>query len=93
VVIYFLALIFSLFYQTGMNKYSKAIAGYLAKSDITQIAFAVSINKSAVAVHRYVQGHRFPDAKTAKAISKATGGKIPFEAWEAVAKQRMGISA
>lgn len=75
---------------SDMESYSahlKGLFGTLA----SQTELASQIGKTPVAVNRYANGQRFPDADTARAIDRATEGKVPFEMWQAEALKRIGL--
>lgn len=76
-----------------MNAYQSALRHFLSREGIRQEDVAAKINKSQPALNRYAKGLRFPDADTARKIDEATGGVVPFELWQSVAMERMGIAA
>ena len=75
-----------------MNPYASSLAAYLKPEDRAQGVLADAIGKTQASVSRYANGERFPDARTALAIEKATGGLVPFVLWQSVAARRIGIS-
>jgi transcriptional regulator with XRE-family HTH domain len=74
-----------------MDSYRETLAAYLSVEGRTQAKLADEISTSQVAVSRYVSGARFPDSSIAREIDRATGGEVPFSAWQAEASQRMGL--
>lgn len=74
-----------------MDAYRRALSAYLEQPDRTQEALAAEIGCTQPAVHRYVNGDRFPKSETARLIHKATKGAVPFEIWQQVALERFGI--
>lgn len=68
-----------------MDTYSRALAAFLTSNGRTQEALAEQISRTQVAVSRYAQGKRFPDAETARKIHEATEGAVPFDVWQQVA--------
>lgn len=76
-----------------MNTYRDLLDAYLDGEGKTETALAEAIGKTQPAVHRYRKGERFPDAATARDIDTASGGLVPFEAWQSDFLRRSGISA
>lgn len=74
-----------------MDDYRKALSAYLEPKDRTQDALAEKVGRSQAAVNRYVNGERFPDADTARKIEEATEGAVPFDIWQRVAMDRLGM--
>jgi len=75
-----------------MSTYSASLLAYL-KEGATHSGLAEMIGKTQVAVTRYANGKRFPDADTARAIDDATDGAVPFDAWRAEFERRSGLVA
>ena len=75
-----------------MDIYRAALSQYLDPPERTQEALGAAIGKSQVAISRYVNGERFPDVDTARAIDAATDGAVPLSLWRADAAQRFGIA-
>lgn len=73
------------------NRYAAALDAYLTEEKVRQEDLAARIRRSQVAVSRYANGARFPDADTARAIEQATDGVIAFSLWQATAIERFGI--
>lgn len=65
---------------------------YLKEGENDEARLAVQINRSQAAVNRYRNGKRFPDAETARLIDAATGGAVPFSAWQADFMARAGLA-
>ena len=76
-----------------MQTYKASLGAYLAEPGRTENALAELIGKTQPAVHRYRTGDRFPDADTARAIDKHTGGEVPFSLWQEEFLRRSGIAA
>lgn len=76
-----------------MITYKEALKLFLDKPENTQNALAEAIGKTQVSVHRYVNGDRFPDADTARAIDKHTAGAVSFVVWQAEFLKRSGLAA
>lgn len=76
-----------------MNAYQTALKHFLAREGVKQDDVAERIGKSQAAVNRYANGHRFPDAETARKIDVATEGVVAFALWQSVAMERLGIAA
>lgn len=76
-----------------MNAYQTALKHFLARDGIKQDDIAAKIGRSQPALNRYANGHRFPDADTARLIDAATGGVVPFALWQSVALDKLGIAA
>lgn len=74
-----------------MDDYRKALGAYLEPDSRTQEALATAIKRSQPSVNRYVNGERWPDAITARAINAATEGAVPFDLWQRVTMQRFGM--
>ncbi|WP_231848662.1 helix-turn-helix domain-containing protein [Sphingobium sp. SYK-6] len=74
-----------------MSTYQSLIRAFVDDEANSQLALAAEIGKSQAAVNRYANGLRFPDAETARAIERATGGQVPFSAWQQEAAARIGI--
>lgn len=78
----------------AMNIYAKALAAYLDSSDApNQNDLAERADCTQAAISRYATGKRFPDAKTAERISRATTDRVPFSVWRQVAAERAGLAA
>lgn len=76
-----------------MDAYSTALKHFLALDGVRQCDVAARIGRSQPALHRYANGHRFPDAETARRIETATDGIVPFALWQSVAMARLGVGA
>lgn len=76
-----------------MNAYQTALKHFLARDGVKQEDVASKIGKSQPALNRYANGHRFPDADTARLIETATDGVVPFALWQSVTLDRLGIAA
>jgi transcriptional regulator with XRE-family HTH domain len=76
-----------------MDTYQATLRRYLARPGVTQSQLAERIGKTQVAVHRYAEGDRFPDADTARAIDKETGGDVAFDVWQREFLARSGLAA
>lgn len=76
-----------------MSTYAQALAAYLGSPERTQAALATALRTSQPAVHRWAQGHRFPDRDTAERIEAATNGAVPFALWQAEAARRIGLTS
>lgn len=74
-----------------MDDYRRALGAYLEPKERTQEALAGLIGRSQAAVNRYATGERFPDADTARKIEEATEGAVPFDLWQRVAMDRLGM--
>lgn len=74
-----------------MDAYRRALSAYLEPADRTQEGLADAIGCTQPAVNRYVNGQRFPDAEMARKIHEATAGSVPFELWQSVAMERLGM--
>lgn len=75
-----------------MNAYQTALRRFLDRPEIKQEEVAGKIKRSQPALNRYANGRRFPDADTARLIDSASAGAVPFELWQSVAMERLGIS-
>ncbi|HWK40796.1 MAG TPA: transcriptional regulator [Croceibacterium sp.] len=75
-----------------MSTFQSTLAAYLGQADNAEQVLAERINRSQAAVNRYRNGKRFPDAETARLIHEATGGQVPFSAWEADFLVRSGLA-
>lgn len=80
-------------YWRAMSTYANSLKAYLAGDGVTQSDLAERIGKTQVAIARYVGGHRFPDADTARSIESATNGAVPFALWRSEFEQRSGLAA
>lgn len=76
-----------------MSTFREALSAWLAVDGNTQVKLAEGIGKSQVAVHRYCEGDRFPDADTARAIDRETSGEVSFAVWQAEFLSRSGLAA
>lgn len=76
-----------------MNTFQQHLSGWLARSESKQVELAEAIGKQQASISRYAKGERFPDAETARAIEAATGGFVPFSAWQADFMRRSGLAA
>jgi transcriptional regulator with XRE-family HTH domain len=76
-----------------MNAYQTALKHFLGREGVRQDDIAAKIGKSQPALNRYANGHRFPDAETARLIETATNGIVSFKLWQSVALDRLGIGA
>lgn len=74
-----------------MDAYRRALSAYLEPADRTQEKLADAIGRTQPTINRYVNGERFPDAETARALAAATEGAVPFELWQRVAMDRLGM--
>jgi transcriptional regulator with XRE-family HTH domain len=74
-----------------MTSYAEVLSAYLAPPERTQAGLAEALHTSQPAVHRWASGSRFPDKKTALRIEAATGGAVPFTAWQAEAARKIGL--
>jgi transcriptional regulator with XRE-family HTH domain len=74
-----------------MDAYRRALSAYLEPQDRTQEGLALKIGRTQPAVNRYVNGERFPDAETARKIAEATDQAVPFDLWQRVAMDRLGM--
>lgn len=74
-----------------MNAYARALSAYLEGDGRTQEGLAAEISSNQPTVNRYANNKRFPDAATAREIHRATNGAVPFELWQQVAIERLGI--
>lgn len=75
-----------------MDAYSRALSAYLEVEGRTQEELAADIGSNQPTVNRYKQGTRRPDASTARKIHEATKGAVPFELWQRITIERLGIS-
>lgn len=73
------------------NEYASALAAYFEAERLKQEDFADLIACKQATVSRYLKGERFPNADTARAIDRATDGKVPFSLWRDVAAARLGL--
>lgn len=73
------------------NPYAAALAAHLTAHNVKQDELAGKIDRTQVAVSRYVNGARFPDLETARLIDTATEGSVPLSLWQRVALGRLGI--
>jgi transcriptional regulator with XRE-family HTH domain len=77
-----------------MNIYAKALSAYLGGAGaLNQNDLADKAGCTQAAISRYAKGKRFPDARTAERISRATDDLVPFDSWREVAAQRAGLAA
>lgn len=77
-----------------MSIYAKALASYLESDGaLNQNDLAEKADCTQAAISRYATGKRFPDARTAERISKATRDLVPFNTWRQVAAERAGLAA
>lgn len=74
-----------------MSRFQTALAAWLQNADHTQHALASAIGKNQAAISKYLNGVRFPDSATARAIDAHTGGAVPFEAWQSDFLARAGL--
>jgi transcriptional regulator with XRE-family HTH domain len=74
-----------------MDDYRRALGAYFEPKERTQEALANRIGRSQAAVNRYVNGERFPDADTARKIEEATEGAVPFDLWQRITMDRLGM--
>ena len=74
-----------------MTAYSEAIKAHLADADLQVQEFAEMLGVKQPTVTRYKEGERFPDAEMARKIEMATGGKVSFELWLSIFKERVGL--
>lgn len=72
----------------GMEK----LAQYIVNKRMTKADFARLLGTSRGHVHDLISGRRFPCVDTMLNIEDATGGKIPAEAWVALARYRRKAS-
>lgn len=69
--------------------YSERILEYMQGEGLTQSQFAARVGVTQAAINRYANDERLPRRETALAISAATNGAVPFDAWlEQVAQPR-----
>lgn len=80
-------------YLALMSTYRALLEVFLGRPENTEKDLAEAIGKAQPTVNRYRQGERFPDADTARDIDKATGGDVPFSAWQREFLERSGIAA
>lgn len=71
--------------------YTAALKAYLARPDVTQAILADNAGVTQASISRYVNG-RLPDRAGAEAIDRATGGLVPFTAWQSEQAARLGVT-
>jgi transcriptional regulator with XRE-family HTH domain len=74
-----------------MDAYRKALSAYLEPPERTQEGLAEAVGCTQPAINRYANGQRFPDADMARKIAEATAGAVPFDLWQSVAMERLGM--
>lgn len=78
----------------AMSIYSEALEAYLNSAGAKKQAdLAEEAGCTQAAISRYSNGRRFPDAKVAAEIDRATDGKVPLSLWRIVAAERAGLAA
>jgi transcriptional regulator with XRE-family HTH domain len=78
-------------YHSGMACFSTALDAYLRRPENRVTTLAERIGTSQPNVTRYRNGERFPDAETARAIHRETGGEVSFDLWKAEFLRRAGV--
>jgi transcriptional regulator with XRE-family HTH domain len=77
-----------------MSIYATALSAYLdSPNALNQNDLADKAGCTQAAISRYAKGKRFPDARTAERISRATSDRVPFDTWRQVAAQKAGLAA
>lgn len=76
-----------------MNTYSILLSDFLAREGNAESVLAEKVGRSQAAINRYRNGHRFPDAETARLIDQHTGGEVSFAAWQSEFMTRSGLAA
>lgn len=76
-----------------MSTFQKALNDWLGDPANTQAALADAIGTKQASISRYADGKRFPDAATARRIDEFTGGRVPFNTWQADFLSRAGLDS
>ncbi|ABD27449.1 hypothetical protein Saro_3014 [Novosphingobium aromaticivorans DSM 12444] len=80
-------------YSDAMSTYHETLSAFLSEGSMGERELAAAIGRTQVTINRYRNGNRFPDARTARLIDDATGGKVPFPIWQAEFLSRSGLAA
>lgn len=68
------------------------LSEYLTQKELTQSAFAASINVSSEAVNQWLKGKRFPRPESIRDIERATDGAVSAADWYATKKENAAFT-